>query len=101
MPRLNKTEAKILEYIASQIQIFRVSNDRIKIRELAGEEQMACVVHIGSYGKLSLAYTAVLKWIEDNDYSITGPQRELYLKGEWDCIKEEDYVTEIQFPISK
>jgi effector-binding domain-containing protein len=92
-----RVDCEVIEPVQGLIE----SNDRIKIKTLAGEEQMACVVHMGSYRKLNLAYTAVLKWIEENEYSITGPHRELYLMGEWDCKNEEDYVTEVQFPVSK
>ncbi|MCQ4922454.1 MerR family transcriptional regulator [Tissierella carlieri] len=75
--------------------------ERIKIRELEGIKEMACVVHQGSYQTLYMAYNAISKWIEENKYEIVGPQRELYLKGEWITSDPNEYITEIQFPVRK
>ncbi len=75
-------------------------NGRIKVRYLEGVEQMACIVHKGPYQTLGLAYTALSKWIQENGYTISGPQRELYLKGEWDSESTGDYITEIQIPVT-
>lgn len=66
---------------------------------LEGVKSMACVVHEGSCNNLHLAYQAITKWIEENNYVIDGPHRELYLKGEWNAESEDDYITEIQFPV--
>ena len=62
---------------------------------------MACVVHKGSFQTLYMAHSAVSKWIEENGYEITAPQRELYLKGEWLINDPNEYITEIQFPVRK
>lgn len=63
-------------------------------------QTMAMVVHHGSFDQLENAYDAVLKWIEQHNYRIIGPNREINLafdpKGNPD-----DYVTEIQFPVAK
>lgn len=77
------------------------SSDRVKIKTLEPVKQMACIVHQGSYEKLNEAYTAIMKWIEDNEYKIVGYNREIYLEGEWSCKNPEEYITEIQVPISK
>ena len=87
------------------------SSERVKIHELPGVEQMACVVHRGSYDTLSQAYTALLTWIEANSYHITGPNREVYLRGHTDSGLDypeayltddpADFVTEVQFPVEK
>ena len=58
-------------------------------------------MHKGSYGKLGQAYNALSAWIEEKELKIAGPQRELYLKGEWDSDSEEEYITEIQIPVVK
>lgn len=61
----------------------------------------ACVVHKGPYETLNLAYSAIMKWIEDNNYSIIAPEREVYLQGVDSTANPDDYITEIQFPIQK
>ncbi|QHQ60469.1 MerR family transcriptional regulator [Anaerocolumna sedimenticola] len=92
----DKVDAEIIEPIMGDLE----GNDRIKVRNLESVKQMACVVHKGSYQTLSLAYNALSKWIEENGYTMSGPQRELYLKGEWDSKNPDEYITEIQIPVS-
>ena len=75
--------------------------ERIKIKLLDGVKEMACVVHKGPYQNLNMAYNAISKWIEENRYEIIGPHRELYLKGEWMTSDQNEYITEIQFPVGK
>jgi len=74
-------------------------NERVKVYELAGYEQAACLIYQGSYNKINQAYTALLSWIENNGYKITDSNREVYIVGgnEQD---NDSYVTELQFPIS-
>ena len=72
-------------------------NERVKVYELPAET-MASVIHHGSYQNFNQAYTALLTWIEANGYQITGPNRELYLKG-GSAQDDESYITEIQFPV--
>ncbi|KNF07516.1 transcriptional regulator [Gottschalkia purinilytica] len=74
---------------------------RIKIKKLESVKEMACVIHKGSYQTLHMAYNAISKWIEENKYEIIGPQRELYLKGEWITSDQDEFITEIQFPVRK
>lgn len=74
-------------------------NDRVKIRTLPGD-QMACLVHRGSFDLIPRAYEATLRWIEVNGYRITGPSREVYLQMKPDG-NPKDYVTELQFPVAK
>ncbi len=76
--------------------------ERVKVRELAGIEIMACVVHHGSLTTIGEAYEALLKWIGENDYHIIGPGREVYLREAklGDQI-DPDTITEIQFPVEK
>lgn len=90
-------------------------NERVTVRELPGAELMACVVHQGSYETLNEAYTALLEWVEANDYRIVGPDREVYLRcpdneyedpdavGYTDYLADDPvgYVTEVQFPVEK
>jgi effector-binding domain-containing protein len=61
----------------------------------------ATTLHTGSYESLSLAYSALMYWIEANDYQIALPNREIYLRGPGQQHTPEQYITEIQFPIQK
>ena len=74
--------------------------DRLNIRDLPALETVAAVIHRGTYTTLNQPYGAIMQWIEDNGYEVTGPNREVYLQGG----AEQDnpnYVTEIQFPVKK
>ena len=73
---------------------------RVRESHLPAVESMAATVHHGSFGTIGGAYAALLEWIEANGYRVTGPNRELYLRGGSEQDNP-DYVTEIQFPIEK
>ena len=60
-----------------------------------------CIYHKGSYDHLRDSYNIILKYIEDNDYEIIDNPRECYLDGCWNKENENDYLTEIQFPVKK
>lgn len=76
-------------------------NDRVSVRDLPGVEQMACLVHTGSYNQgFTEPYGILMNWVEANGYRINGPNREIYLQGGEDP-DDESYVTEIQFPVEK
>jgi DNA-binding transcriptional MerR regulator len=63
---------------------------------------VASAIHAGSYQRLQEAYNALLHWVNDNGYQVTGPIRELYLQNSQPIRQDnESYVTEIQVPISK
>jgi effector-binding domain-containing protein len=85
--------------------------DRITLRQLAGHDLLACLIHTGSYDSLPEAYAVLLSWIERNGYTIAGPTRELYLRFGADQVdytlpvgylatNDADYVTELQIPVA-
>ncbi|MDW8800314.1 MerR family transcriptional regulator [Clostridium sp. A1-XYC3] len=90
-------DIEVMSCIASNVP----ETDRIKVKELPYVESSACVIHKGSYENINMAYNALLKWIEENGYKIVGPNRELYLDGEWSTNNPEEYITEIQVPVEK
>lgn len=87
--------------IAEPIAASLPETDRIKVKTIQGIDNAACVIHKGPYANLSSAYTALMKWIEENEYKVAGPNRELYLEGEWCTDNPNEYITEIQIPIEK
>lgn len=60
-----------------------------------------CIYHKGAYNNLRDSYNIILKYIEDNGYEIIDNARECYIDGCWNKENEEDYLTEIQFPVKK
>ncbi len=59
------------------------------------------VMHKGPYSKLGDAYAFALKWLEENGYQVSGCGREQYIDGIWNKEDENDWLTELQFPIVK
>jgi len=75
--------------------------DRVKERELPAVEEMACIVHQGSYEAVGGTYGQLMAWIEANGYRMAGPVREVYVRGPESGGDPSTYVTEIQLPVEK
>ena len=56
------------------------------------------LVHKGPYHNIGMAYSRIFKYATQNDLTLVGPDRELYFNSPEE-VKEEDLMTEIQFPI--
>ena len=64
------------------------------------ERTMAvCVKHRGPYDRLNDAYAAAVAWLDRNGMKLSDSPRESYIHGCWDRDSEEDYLTEVIFPI--
>ncbi len=59
----------------------------------------ACALFKGGYEGFSEVYAALMQWIEDNQAEIIGEPRESYIDGIWNQDSEENWLTEVQFPI--
>ncbi len=70
-----------------------------KSYELAGGE-MATLTHKGPYEGIGQAYSALMHWVEANNYQMAGPNREVYLT-EPSKAPPSEWVTEIQVPVEK
>ncbi|MBD3184628.1 hypothetical protein GF312_20275 [Candidatus Poribacteria bacterium] len=77
-----------------------IGNEIIKVYNLQGGE-MACTIHNGSYELIGDAYNALMNWIEENSYEISGCAREVYLKGPEMGADPATFVTEVQIPVKK
>ena len=74
-------------------------SDEMK-RKKENEIVAISVMHKGSYENLNKAYAFVLNWVKENGYKIVAPIREVYIDGCWNKDSVNDYLTEIQVPIS-
>jgi len=59
----------------------------------------ASVVHRGSMENIVPTYEALVRWIEDSGYRMTGHSRELY--HDWHDEDLTRNVTELQMPIAE
>ena len=67
-------------------------------RELRGSNMMATTVVTGALETIHTGYANITKWLEDNDYRMTGLPRELLLQMPKN-LSGNDLVTEIQVPV--
>jgi len=67
---------------------------------LPAVDEMACIIHEGSFEALGGTYGQLMSWVEANGYRMAGPVREVYLRGP-ESGDPSGYVTEIQLPIAK
>ena len=80
----------------------KLGNETDKVKFMKSNPITAvCIYHKGAYNNLRDSYNIILKYIEDNGYEIIDNARECYIDGCWNKEKEEDYLTEIQFPVKK
>ena len=77
------------------------TGSRVAGRELPAVDNMACIMHQGSYETIGEAYTRLLSWAGANSYQIIGPCREVYLRGPESGQDPSTYVTEVQVPVEK
>ncbi|MBV7333497.1 MerR family transcriptional regulator [Chloroflexi bacterium TSY] len=74
------------------------SSSSIKVYSLP-QSLMASAVHHGEFTGLGATKRAIFAWIDENDYQIAGPIREVYLQ--FDPENPSNHVTEVQFPVEK
>lgn len=70
-----------------------LSNSLIKGRKYVSMK------HVGSYNLRYETYEKILNYIKENNLKINGIPSEEYIKGRWNNIKEDEYVTNIMIPI--
>ncbi len=98
--------------VAAPVKAIVLETKRVKMLNLPGIENMACVAHQGHYAKIHMAGSALSRWVEANDYKVAGPMREVYyrfgaqqagyrLPAAYLSETESDFVTELQVPVER
>ena len=75
------------------------ANEQISSRTLPGG-LMAYTLHTGADVALGQAHAALHLWLQENQYRIIGPPRQLQLQRA-EHMDLSEYVTEVQFPVEK
>ena len=73
---------------AQAVEGFGIETDKVKFMK-SNPITAVCIYHKGSYDKFR------------ESYEIIDHPRECYIDGCWNKENEEDYLTEIQFPVNK
>jgi DNA-binding transcriptional MerR regulator len=74
---------------------------QIVVRELEGIDQAVCVIHRGPYETLKQTYGFMMTWFENSTWEMSGPDREVYLTDPDKTKDPAEYITELQFPVTK
>jgi DNA-binding transcriptional MerR regulator len=61
---------------------------------------VASVIHIGPYHELEIIYPVVEAWIEEHEYVVTGPPRNMLLTNHARVSNPAEYQTEVMWPIT-
>ena len=85
---------------AEAVTNFGKETDNVKFMKTDAVNAV-CIYHKGKYDTLRDSYNIILKYIEENNYEIVDYIRECYIDGCWNKDNEDDYLTEIQVPVSK
>lgn len=73
------------------------ANDSYAVVDLPAVEA-ATLIHHGSMKTADVVHQELARWIEDNGYWLSGPEREVTL--EW-TPNEDGWVTEFQYPVAR
>lgn len=92
-------ETDIHAEFCQAIDSIKTSTPLVSCKVLEEVPLAACVLHKGPYHTLPNAYRYIVQYIEENGYEIIGHQRESYIDGIWNQDHEEDWLTELQFPV--
>lgn len=78
----------------------QVCHDSLKIYQIP-KRKVASFIFQGSYLKISSINTVMVEWLENNEYEISGKPFSIYHNSPRESTPEENFVTELCFPIMK
>jgi effector-binding domain-containing protein len=85
--------------ICMPVAIETKGDKAVKVKQLP-QMEVASAIYTGPYDKVSATYGQLMTWIDQNNYSISGPAREIYISNP-SAVPPESLKTEIQFPVKK
>ena len=78
----------------------KVDFDDIKFKKMPAVKAVS-IMHKGDYAGLPKAYAYAFKWIEENGYQVLDNPRESYIDGIWNKESKDEWLTELQIPVTK
>lgn len=92
-------ESDVLIRHNESVEKFGKESDRIKFKEIPAVKVLS-IFHNGAYEEIGEAYAYIMKYAEENGYTVAGLSRECYIDGIWNTESVEEWLTEIQLPIA-
>ena len=77
-----------------------MESNRIKFKKIPATKVLS-LFYKGAYDEIGKAYSFLMKYVEENDYHVCGLARECYIDGIWNKKSVDEWLTEIQLPISE
>lgn len=74
--------------------------EHVKFKEMPSAE-IASATYKGTYNQITQVNEAVAKWVADNGYEFAGLSFCIYHVGPYDTQNQEEYVTEVCYPVKK
>ncbi len=96
MTRSTKEGADIEVAIPTTSRVV-VDDPSVEVKNLK-PRKVASLIHKGPYDNIAAGYEAILSYVKENDYEITGPMIDLYLNDP-NSVEPEELMTGIQIPI--
>ncbi len=93
-------ESKIKARYSQAVETIGIETNDIKFKKL-NKVTVASIYHKGAYSNFRDSYGFIMKWIEDHGYVMSDFSRESYIDGIWNKEDVNDWLTEIQVPITK
>ena len=88
-------DVEVVEPITTSI----AGNESVIVGTLPEADKMACIVHKGPFDTMWKTSESLFAWIKGNGYTVSGPVREIYHKGDWATGDPNEYITELQVPV--
>ena len=86
--------------IEVSVPVGESTSENKELREIPGGLNIT-TTYTGPYREIGKAYAAIMQWMNEHEYKVTGPSCEIHLVNPGNCDDEAKYVTEIWFPVSK
>lgn len=75
-------------------------SEQVTFKTIKDVQAAACLMHCGPYSRIGESYNELFTWIENNGYTATDHPRESYIDGIWNRDDPEEWLTEIQVPVT-
>lgn len=87
--------------LSALVKKFGKSCGEFVFRHTESVPMMACTMVYGEFSNIAGAYINFAKWLQNNQYKMNGPDRQIVHRGPWNEENPQKYLTEIQIPIEK
>lgn len=92
-------ETDIMIRYHEAVKSMGIESGQIKFKKIPATKVLS-LFYKGAYDEIGKAYSFLMKYVEENDYHVCGLARECYIDGIWNKKSVDEWLTEIQLPIS-